>query len=334
VQIVATVVLAAVLTPVAVAAGFAAAATTAAGIGAAALSASIVTGLSGGNLGQILRAGLIAGATAFAFDVVGSATNAAAGQGFDLTAEHIQPDFNTPGAYAFNVAGHALVGCASSAASGGSCESGALSGGITAAAGPLINGQRFGVALVENAVLGGVASVAGGGKFANGAVTGAFGYLFNAMGGRIVGGILGGLIEGALGLETGPGDAVILAHGIYAWGQLGSALEDYLFGNAPAALPAPDLQDHHIFPRQFEGFFAKVGIDIDDYTVTLGQTSHLQGIHGNGLGDMPGAWNSQWASFIQQNPGATATQVYQQAGQMMDRYGISDLPIHPYRQRP
>ena len=31
--------------------------------------------------------------------------------------------------------------------------------------------------LVENSVLGGVASVAGGGKFANGAVTGAFGYL-------------------------------------------------------------------------------------------------------------------------------------------------------------
>ncbi len=73
VQIVATVVLAAVLTPVAAVIGFAAsAATTAAGIGAAALSASIVTGLSGGNLGQILRAGLIAGATAFGFAEVSS----------------------------------------------------------------------------------------------------------------------------------------------------------------------------------------------------------------------------------------------------------------------
>jgi hypothetical protein len=33
-------------------------------------------------------------------------------------------------------------------------------------------------------VVGGVASVAGGGKFANGAITGAFGYLFNQRGGR------------------------------------------------------------------------------------------------------------------------------------------------------
>ena len=61
----------------------------------------------------------------------------------------------------------------SSVASGSSCGSGALSAG----AGPLINGQNQVAALVENAVLGGAASVAGGGKFANGAVTGAFGYL-------------------------------------------------------------------------------------------------------------------------------------------------------------
>ena len=165
VQIVATVVLAAVLTPVAVAAGFAAAATTAATVGAAALSASIVTGLSGGNLGQILRAGLIAGATAFGFAEVASLTPGAA-----------NPLAN-PAAYAENVAGHALVGCVSSVASGGSCGSGALSAAVTAGAGPLINGQNQVAALVENAVLGGAASVAGGGKFANGAVTGAFGYL-------------------------------------------------------------------------------------------------------------------------------------------------------------
>jgi hypothetical protein len=36
---------------------------------------------------------------------------------------------------------------------------------------------RFG--LVASSVVGGLASVAGGGKFANGAVTGAFGYLFS-----------------------------------------------------------------------------------------------------------------------------------------------------------
>lgn len=46
-------------------------------------------------------------------------------------------------------------------------------------AGPLVNNLPFQAALVANSTLGGLASVAGGGKFANGAVTGAFQYLFN-----------------------------------------------------------------------------------------------------------------------------------------------------------
>jgi len=192
-----------------------------AGAAAAFGGAAIVTGLSGGNLGQVLRAGLIAGATAFAFLEVGSATNAIAG--VDPAAAHIQPGFDTPGAFAFNVAGHALVGCASSAASGGSCESGALSGAVTAGAGPLINGQSFGVALAENAVLGGVASVAGGGKFANGAITGAFGYMFNNQAGKIAGGIIGGILAEAAGPEAVP-EGIIL----------GAKLGDFLTGpNAP-----------------------------------------------------------------------------------------------------
>jgi RHS repeat-associated protein len=140
-------------------------------VAAAAGGAAIATGLSGGNLGQILRASAIAGATAFAFNVVGDLTPGAA---------HAlgSPQFD-PAAYAENVAGHALVGCGASVASGGSCGSGALSGAVSAGAGPLINGQGYGAALVEHAVLGGVASVAGGGKFANGAITGAFGSMFN-----------------------------------------------------------------------------------------------------------------------------------------------------------
>jgi hypothetical protein len=186
VQIATTVVLTAVLGPVAIAAGFATAATAVAGVAAAAASAAIVTGLSGGNLGQILRAGAIAGATAFAFDAVG-----------DFTGH--TPDFGTP-AYAENVAGHALVGCASSAASGGSCESGALSGAVGSALSPLTAkvfpdartdfGQRIGGTIME-ATAGGFASVVGGGKFANGAVTAAFGYLFNQVAPNVFGSVLG-----------------------------------------------------------------------------------------------------------------------------------------------
>lgn len=172
VQIAITVILTAVLAPLA-AAGYAALA----GSLAAAGGAAITTGLSGGNLGQMLRAGAIAGATAFAFYEVGTLT---------LGPAHASPAFDSanfnPGRYAANVAGHALVGCASSTASGGSCQSGALSAAAGAAAGPFMGGLNNTQRLVASVVVGGTASVAGGGSFANGAVTAAFGYLFNYIG--------------------------------------------------------------------------------------------------------------------------------------------------------
>jgi hypothetical protein len=181
-------------------------------VAAAAAGAAIVIGPSGGNLGQILKAAAIAGATAFAFNEVG-----------DLTTHN--PSFGTP-QYVENVAGHALVGCASSAASGGSCESGALSGAVTAAAGPFINRQRYGAALVENAVLGGVTSVAGGGKFANGAITGAFGYMFNSAASAFVGMRIGGAVAGVVFSETGPLDVALA----WAGATIGAIIGDWAGG--------------------------------------------------------------------------------------------------------
>ncbi|MDF0584146.1 RHS repeat-associated core domain-containing protein [Bradyrhizobium yuanmingense] len=148
-------------------------------VASAAGGAMIATGLSGGNLGQVLKAGLIAGATAAAFYGVGHLT------------DHT-PAFGTDKYFA-NVAGHAAVGCASSVASGGECKSGALSAAVGSALSPLTAkvfqnpqeniGDRVGGTIVS-AVAGGLASVAGGGKFENGAVTAAFGYLFNATFGK------------------------------------------------------------------------------------------------------------------------------------------------------
>ena len=167
----ATVVLTAVLGPAGLGLSVAAA-----GVAAAATGAALVTGLSGGNLGQILKAGAIAGVTAFAFAGLNSV---------DPVQAFSSPNFNPVG-YAENVAGGALVGCASSAASGGSCGSGAAAGAVSAGFAPLTAtlfpnasgdlGQRIGGTFVQ-ATAGGLASVAGGGKFANGAVTGAFQYL-------------------------------------------------------------------------------------------------------------------------------------------------------------
>ena len=143
----------------------------------AAGGAAIATDRPGGNLGQISqKASAIAGVTAAQLTLIAWALWA--------PAQSLGANFN-PLVYAENVAGSALVGCASSAASGGSCGSG---GGRC--------GER-GVRPVTNTVFPErwvqswsarrrhdrsghrrrSASVAGGGKFANGAVTGAFGYL-------------------------------------------------------------------------------------------------------------------------------------------------------------
>jgi hypothetical protein len=85
------------------------------------------------------------------------------------------------GAHLEKIALHAAVGCVSAAGRGGNCGAGALSGGFAAAAGPLVGdlGLKGTGAPVARAVIGGTASVLGGGKFANGAVTAAFIYLYN-----------------------------------------------------------------------------------------------------------------------------------------------------------
>jgi RHS repeat-associated protein len=131
--------------------------TPAAGPGCAALG-SFVAGMTSGDLGQALKGAVIAYVTAPAFKVVGDSFRSGS---------------------LGNVAGHAIVGCASSVAGGGRCGPGALSGAVGSLASAITRGQSFGFRLVANSAFGGLASVAGGGNFANGAVTSAYGHLFN-----------------------------------------------------------------------------------------------------------------------------------------------------------
>ncbi len=134
---------------------------------AAALSSGFVAGVTSGSLSAAIQAGVMAFDTAVAFYAVAEFTG------------HRPNPFTEPDKYLENVAGHALVGCASAAASGGKCGPAALAGAATSAAAPFINGKNFALNVASNTVLGGLAAVAGGGKFANGAITSAFGYLFN-----------------------------------------------------------------------------------------------------------------------------------------------------------
>ena len=147
---------------------------------AAAASAAIVTGLSGGKLGQILKAAVIAYATTTAFQDLGLITQANA----STLGEYLASSN-----YVANVAGSAAIGCVSAVASGGKCGPGALSAAASSAAAPLVGGitqnapDAFTRTIEGSAIsgaIGGLASVAGGGKFADGAVTGAFAYLFTS----------------------------------------------------------------------------------------------------------------------------------------------------------
>lgn len=104
-----------------------------------------------------------------------------------------------------------------------------------------------------------------------------------------------------------------------------------LSGDTPQRV---QFHDHHIFPQQFRQYFEQRGIDIDRYTVTIDAATHLEGVHGAGIGAMPGQWNKAWADFIARNPTATRQQVFDFAGQLMKRYGISSSEIHPYGQLP
>ena len=135
---------------------------------AAAGANAMITGyevwLAGGSSQDIHKASAISFATSMAFNFVGDGAAAIAKGG------------NVGGAIAFKIVGHAAVGCASASASGGECGPGALSAGFGAAATVATSGNFF-----ATVIAGGIGAELGGGKFANGALTAAMGYLSNCV---------------------------------------------------------------------------------------------------------------------------------------------------------
>ena len=100
----------------------------------------------------------------------------------------------------------------------------------------------------------------------------------------------------------------------------------------PGGLPGPQkMVDHHLMPQQFRKFFEARGIDIDSHTISIGDLSHSRGVHGRGLGNMPGRWNQTWRDWINANPNANDADIYRQLGRMMDDYNLQGIPIHSYR---
>ena len=133
---------------------------------------AIWAGFAGQSFGGMVRTGLISGATTYAGQALGQASPGWAAGG-------------TSSQIAMNTIGQAAIGCGSSMLNGGKCGSGAIAGGFSAAWGNYGPGYATGnsgfviaINTTTAAIVGGVGSKLGGGKFGNGAVTGAFAYLF------------------------------------------------------------------------------------------------------------------------------------------------------------
>ena len=80
--------------------------------------------------------------------------------------------------------------------------------------------------------------------------------------------------------------------------------------------PAPKgMQAHHIFPRKFEKYFAKRGIDINDpkYGVWMDERKHLSGAN---------AYNKEWEAFFEKYSNATKEDIMKKAEELMQKvYG-------------
>lgn len=100
----------------------------------------------------------------------------------------------------------------------------------------------------------------------------------------------------------------------------------------PASTTIERTVSHHIFnafrgpaATGYRNFFKNLGINVDEYTVKIPESLHKY-LHREGSN-----WTTAWKKWIDANPSATAKDVYQQAGKMMDEAGINNLKILQHR---
>ena len=163
-------------------------------------AAAGLTLAAGGSLKEALFAAAISFGQMGAYSIVGSVVQSVG--------------VGTVAAGVVKLGLHAVVGGAFSVAQGGSFMTGAFTGAIAAGTSLMMEGAGLGAPGDGNngrmiartaiaAIAGGTASVLSGGKFANGAITGAMAHLFNQEGlgrtvARGVGAVLGGFAGGTV----------------------------------------------------------------------------------------------------------------------------------------
>ena len=87
-------------------------------------------------------------------------------------------------------------------------------------------------------------------------------------------------------------------------------------------------EEHHVFPQKYKNYFQSKGINIDEYVVRIDREEHKVA---HGKGNFFENWNSHWGKWIEQNPNASSQSVFEQAGKMMDEYGLSFSNVKNYK---
>lgn len=94
---------------------------------------------------------------------------------------------------------------------------------------------------------------------------------------------------------------------------------------------------HHVFNKfrgesiqsqKYREFFKKHNIDVDKFTIEIPATMHINKIHAANNN-----WTMKWKQWIDKNPDAKTTEVYQFAGKLMYEYGVNHVPLIPYRKK-
>jgi uncharacterized lipoprotein (TIGR02269 family) len=97
-------------------------------------------------------------------------------------------------------------------------------------------------------------------------------------------------------------------------------------------LTAGRWEKHHIFPQanDLARWFERQGVKIHHYTMPIPLDLHRRIHGGDGRG---GAWNKAWREFMKAKPGASPTEIYKHAGELIHRFQLSGDLIRPYYSR-
>jgi hypothetical protein len=79
--------------------------------------------------------------------------------------------------------------------------------------------------------------------------------------------------------------------------------------------PPSNIHAHHIFPREYEKFFFRKGINIHDpkYLTWWKSSDHLSNHK---------SYNSAWANFLGKNPNISKEEILEKGRRMMNNYGV------------